>query len=175
MTSTRSRGRRPDVDRIAAVPDAVLAVLVRCGHLLCALPAAGVRRLLLADEVAPETYVGVPCVRAAGARFAVWELGALLGLPGPSASVILLDLQHGSTTVALALAAGPCLAVQDLVRSPALPGALFRDRRAAFTGVFPTWQARVPVSDAAFGLWIDPAALFRPEELTAAEAAGTAP
>jgi hypothetical protein len=131
--------------------------------------------MLLADEVARETYGGVPCVRAAGARFAAWELGALLGLPGPPAAVILLDLQHGSTTVAVALATGPCLAVQDLVRGAALPGALFRDRRAAFTGVFPVEQARVPVSDAAFGLWIEPAALFRPEELTVAEAAGTAP
>jgi hypothetical protein len=175
MTGARTQGRRPDASRIAAVPDGVLAVLVRCRHLLCALPAAGVRRLLLADEVERETAGGVPCVRANGARFAVWELGALLGVPQPPAAFILLDVRRGSTAVPVALATGPCLAVQELVRGAVLPGPLFRERRAAFAGVFPVERARVPVGDAAFGLWIEPAALLSPEELTAAEAAGEAP
>jgi hypothetical protein len=160
MMAAARRARAP----VAPVDGEPLAVLVQCEHIICALPATAVRRLLLLDEATVTAApAGTRVAVAEGKRHAAWDLGELLGLSVRASAWVLLDVAG----VPVALATGPCLAVRRLPRGVPLPGHIFRTRQGALPSAFPPELAPAR-GDVALGLWIEPAALCTAAELAAA-------
>jgi hypothetical protein len=143
-----------------------LSVVVRAGDLLVALPAVRVARLILADEL-PVLRDGAPgLVEVAGAPYASWDLGELLGVGKLSAAWVLLGVPAAGTEVRVALRTGPCVAVVPMPRWSAVPQRAFVARPRAMGRVFSMRE----LGGAGIGLALDPSLLFARHELEAAAA-----
>lgn len=114
-------------------------VVARVGPWVIALPTERLVRMSLASDVRKLGNVLI-----AGERgYAVWGLGAMLGLRDPVRSVALLELSHGGRRLPVALELGECLRVERQLRVHATPPVLFARRVGAFTGAFVGGEARV--------------------------------
>ena len=138
-----------------------LSVVVRAHDVCVALPAGRVTRLVLGDEL-PLLRDGAPGIAdVAGAHYATWDLGQLLGMPRLSAAWALLTVPFGASQVRVALRTGPCVAVVPLPRSSALPGGAFTARARA---IFRAFSMRA-LGGNGIGLALDPLHLFARHEL----------
>jgi hypothetical protein len=161
-------------------PAAELAVVVACHGLVCAIPVRHVERLFLREEIelgathrrATAGGARLPqVVYAAGEPFAAWNLGTLLELSPVSIAWVLMRIPAEPTPVRIALRTGPCLVVQPMPRTAALPAGLFRARGGGIVGAFATAALRGKRVEAALGLYLDPERLWSPAELDGSRAA----
>jgi hypothetical protein len=143
-----------------------LAVVVRAKDLCVALPAGRVTRLVIADEL-PVLREGAPgLLDVAGAPYASWDLGELLGVGRLSTAWVLLAVPAGGADVRIALRTGPCVAVVPMPRWSALPPRAFVTRARAMERVF----SMRDLGGEGIGLAVDLAHLFARQELEAAAA-----
>lgn len=143
-----------------------LSVIVRAGDLCVALPAARVARLILADDL-PVMRDGAPgLVEVAGAPYASWDLGELLGVGKLSAAWVLLAVPASGSDLRVALRTGPCVAVVPMPRWSAVPPRAFVARPRALGRVFSMRE----LGGTGIGLAVDPVHLFVRHELEAAAA-----
>jgi hypothetical protein len=167
-------------------PAAQLCVVLSCHHLVCALPIRAVDRLALPDAAEPappragkSKGVGpgglpLPEVLRFGEQLcAAWDLGPMLGLPATTGTWVLLRAPLDGGEVSLALRTGPCFSVQGVRPMASFPPGIFQARRAALTDSFAVAKAKGvgAATQAAVGVWIEPARLWEPLELAASSAA----
>lgn len=141
-----------------------LSVVVRCHHLLFAIGAHRVSRLLLGDEVPVEDDERRgAAVTVAGHRFAAWDLGELLALPATKDAWVVVAGEGGLPP--LALRTGPCVAVVELRGPTRLPTALFRARGRAFGAAYPTTsRAGALAAGGGLAIALDPDRLLSADE-----------
>jgi hypothetical protein len=160
---------------VAADPNAVLCVLVRCHTLVVAVPARLVLRMALADEVATtRASNGALLARSGDAVLPAWDLGALLGLSSPTAAWLFLSVDGGAQPVSLALATGRCLAVRPLPAPTPLPSGLFKKHSDAVVGAFRVDDTLRSQGAGIVGVWLDPLRLLGATAITTAAAAAAA-
>jgi hypothetical protein len=168
----------------AVQPASELVVVVACHGLVCTLPVRGVERLLLREAVSLHAPAGrrprelgpsLPqVVYAADEPFAAWNLGTMLRLPPVSTAWVLLRIGAGPDPVPIALRTGPCLIVQPLPASAALPPTVFKERGPGIVGAFSTAQLRGKPVAPTMGLCLEPARFWTEAELDASRTAVTA-
>ncbi len=114
-----------------------LFLVVRCGELLLALPAAAIERVALPEDA--ESLLGelplpveaaLPPVRIGEGTHAGWDLGELLGVGPQSAAWVVLRLPHPGGPRPAALRTGPCLNMIRLSLGTTLPRGIFARRPA---------------------------------------------
>jgi hypothetical protein len=120
-----------------------------------------------AEGVAPNRTV----VMVAAQPYAAWDLGRMLGLSPLAAAWVLVRVPFLGGTVPMALRTGPCLAVQALRASAALPLGAFRGRRQALARAFLSTDVAVDLKDSPVGLLVNLTKLWTPSELEASAAA----
>jgi hypothetical protein len=167
--------------RPGAAPAAELAVVVACHGLVCTIPVRHVERLFLREDIelratshrrATAGGARLPqVVYAAGEPFAAWNLGTLLELSPVSTAWVLMSIPAQPTPVRIALRTGPCLVVQPMPATAALPAGLFRARGGGIVGAFATASLRGKRVEAALGLSLDPERLWSAAELEGSRAA----
>jgi hypothetical protein len=143
-------------------PRGELAVIVAAHSIAVAIGTRWVSRLALPSD-ARVIRTGKPgLVAIAGATYAAFDLGELLGLQPLSSAWVMLDVPHAKRTVPIALRTGACLVVEALPRTVQLPRGAFEQRNAAMRGAFTATSRH---GGALFGLSLDPTRLFTASEL----------
>lgn len=146
-----------------------LSVLMSCHEYVVSVLARRIDRLLLADQVTAEpTKAGsgaVPILRVGDIRYAAWNLGKMLEVQPFKDAWVLLKVPHQGSELPLALGVGRCLLVSSVRDVTALPPGVFRSRRAALWGAFPTASIKGTLSGAVMGLCLDPLRLWTGDEL----------
>ena len=144
-----------------------LAVIVRFGELVVALPAQRVSRIAMADEVV--TVPGAPAsVRIGDAVLPAWELGKLLALAEAPAAWLILTTGDEPNAPRIALGTGPCVAVSAHDEVSPLPPGVVSAPPAAVLGVFVTDPALRQRGLGQLGVRIDPVRLIGPSAIAAA-------
>lgn len=173
VTTRRSRS-------LARIEEAgELSVFVKCHDATVAIATRWVERLVLAEEgrllpprrESPPPQPGVQLAEIGGRIYAAWDLGKMLELPPQDAAWVLLRIPHAGRELPLALRTGVCLIVQPLHSVVRLPAGLYRSRRLALSGAYPTRSLKGRISSALVGLRLDPLSLWTPQELDASAAA----
>ena len=146
---------------------AELAVIVRFGELVVALPAQRVSRIAMADEVV--AVPGAPAsVRIGDAVLPAWELGKLLALAEAPAAWLILTTGDEPDAPRIALGTGPCVAVSAHDEVSPLPPGVVSVPPAAVLGVFVTDPALRKRGLGPLGVRIDPVRLIGPSAINAA-------
>ena len=146
---------------------AELAVIVRFGELVVALPARHVSRIAMADEAV--AVPGAPArVRIGDAVLPAWELGKLLALAEAPAAWLILATGDEPSAPRIALGTGPCLAVSAHEGVSPLPPGVVSAPLAAVLGVFVTDPALRKRGLGQLGHRIDPVRLIGPSAIAAA-------
>ena len=130
--------RRPDVD-----PARELCVFVGCHHVVAAIPARFVERLVLADEARTVSEAASGWIIGVDKNyFPAFDLGLLVGLPKLREAWVLARWTHRGKDVVVAFSTGRCLFVQPLPKVTRLPRQLFTSRRGGIVGVFSATSVR---------------------------------
>jgi hypothetical protein len=153
-----------------------LSVVFACHHLVCALPARCIERLVLPEEVTVLAGHGVAGegpwhpVLVGEHRYAGCNLGTQLGMPAVDAAWALLRRWHRGVELPIALQTGPCLLVQPLGPGVPLPDGIFRERPGVVAAAFPTALLRSRAGLIEVGLRLDPDRLWAEADLDGAAA-----
>jgi hypothetical protein len=142
-----------------ARPQVEVSLMLMCRHILCALPAHSVRRLLLEEEVSLQG----PAIRVGKESFLAWNLAERLGMAPTQGAWALVDVPAGATLLTMALRITKCVSVRPTPPLVALPPGIFVLRSEAIRGGF------VPGPDAppeTWGLALDPTHLWSAAELS---------
>lgn len=154
-----------------------VCVFLHCHRHVLAIPTTQVERLLLFDEVGREELVttklsaGRGVVPVGSLYYASWDLGQMLGLAPLSSAWVLLRVPFLGGEVRLALKTGPCMAVQPLRSTVALPQGAFRARQEGLSRAFAATEVRFGLGDALVGLYVNLVRLWTPSELEISDAA----
>jgi len=144
-----------------------LAVIVRFGELVVALPAQRVSRIAMADEVV--AVPGAPAsVRIGDAVLPAWELGKLLALAEAPAAWLILTTGDEPNAPRIALGTGPCVAAAPHDEISPLPPGVVSVPPAAVLGVFVTDPALRARGIGPLGVRIDPVRLIGAPVIAAA-------
>lgn len=84
---------------------------------------------------------------------------------------VLLKVSHEGAELPMALGVGPCLRVGPIAGITPLPPGLFKERRNALWGTFPTDAIKGRLGAALMGLCLDPLRLWTRTELDQSAAA----
>jgi hypothetical protein len=172
VRTSRTRAAGPLLTRGIAE----LAVLVRFGDLVIALPAERVTRIVAADEVTavkPAAFTGgAASVAIAGATLPAWDLGALLGLREPPEAWLVMRTSDDPGAPEIALGTGPCVAVAGHDAVSALPPGVINAPPAGIVGVFVTDPGLRERGAGPLGVRIDAARLIGAPALAAVARGG---
>jgi hypothetical protein len=136
-----------------------LAVLVRFGDLVVAVPAQRVSRIAMADEAVPARGAA-PSVRIGDAVMPAWSLGKLLGFSEPPAAWLVMTTGDEPGAPQIALGTGPCIAIAPHGNVSSLPTGVVSASPAAVIGVFVTDAALRERGLSQLGVRIDPMRLI---------------
>jgi hypothetical protein len=137
-----------------------LAVMVRFGQLVVAVPAQRVARIAMVDEVVAVPERATPSVQIGNAVLPAWDLGKLLGLSDPPAAWLILTTSDEPDAPRIALGTGPCVAVAPHDGVSPLPPGVISAPPAAVVGVFATDAALRERGVGQLGVRVDPMRLI---------------
>jgi hypothetical protein len=165
--TVKPRARAP----LAAHALSELAVIVRFGELVVALPAQHVSRIAMVDEAV--AIPGAPArIRIGDAVLPAWELGKLLALTEALAAWLILTTGDEPNAPRIALGTGPCVAVSTHDEVSPLPPGVVSAPPAAVLGVFVTDPALRERGLGQLGVRIDPVRLIGAPAIAAAARRG---